>query len=83
MNLSQNPICEKTKSICNYLSAIKLKSDYDVNLSITNDNTPEKDEATHSLTGSSECNLLKLIGAVALISVSACAISSVCSLFKD
>ena len=72
---------EKCKNILREMCAYKLKSDYDMKLSLKKDGENEA-ICSHSASGSSEHNIVKIMTAVAVITLSACAISSACSILS-
>jgi len=76
---SQTQSCRK--NILRELCAYKLKSDYNLKLALKKDGD-NGSMCSHTMSGSSEHNIVKLAAVVAAITVSVCAISSVCSLLS-
>ncbi len=81
--LSENPVVCKAKDACKSLSDLRLKKDYEMTLSLYDKKSPDTPECTHTLKGSSDHSLMKMLAVVGVISITLSAICCVCSLFKD
>lgn len=82
-SLSENPIVCKAKTACKNLSDIRIKNDYNMTVTLYDAKAPETAECSHTMKGSSDHSLMKLLAIVGIVSVVMSAICCVCSLFKD
>lgn len=84
MKLCENPtVCKIKKRLCK-LSRYKLKEQYDVSVSLVNeDETDASETNTHRLSGSVECNLAKLLAILGMVALSLAAIKAICAFFFE
>ena len=80
---SESPIACKAKCALKNLSDIRIKSKYDMSVSLYDAKSPETTECTHVSSGEGDHSLIKLLAVVGVVSVIMSAICCVCSLFKD
>ena len=82
-NILENPIVEKAKCACKSLADIRVKRDYNMTVSLYDAKDPETMESTHTIKGSCDQSLLKMIALAGVVAIALSAICGVCSLFKD
>ena len=80
-NISENPMVKKTCSALKSLSDIRVKNDYNMTVSLYDAKASETPECTHTVKGSSDHSLIKLLAVVGIVAITASAVCGVCSLF--
>ena len=81
-NILENPIVEKAKCACKSLADIRVKQDYNMTVSLYDSKDPEAVECTHTVKGSCDHSLVKMIAVAGVVAVALSAICGVCSLFR-
>jgi len=81
-NICENPMVKKACGAMRSLSDIRIKKDYNMTLSIYDANSSDSPECTHTLKGSSDQSLLKMLAVAGVVAVTVSAVCGVCSLFR-
>lgn len=83
-NICENPMVKKACGAMRSLSDIRIKKDYNMTVSIYDAKTSETPECTHTIKGSSDHSLFKMLAVAGVVAVTVSAVCGVCSLFhKD
>ncbi len=82
-NISENPMVEKAKCACKSLADIRVKQDYNMTVSLYDSKNPDTPECTHTVKGSCDHSLIKMLAVAGIVAVAVSVICGVCSLFRD
>ena len=84
MKLCENQmVCKLKEGLCK-LSKYKLKEDYNISVSLVNEEETDLDEQnTHELHGTVECKLVKLLAILGITALSLAAIKTICAFFFE
>ena len=80
--MSNNYTVCKLRELFKSLSEVRLKSDYNIKLSIYKDESSEAPSSSHSLSGTVKCKILKAAALISLIVVFCSLISSLTSCLR-
>lgn len=84
MKLSENQIVRKLKDGLCKLSKYKIKENYDISVSLVNEEDATFEEQnTHSMKGSVECPLVKLLAIFGVIALTLGAVKAICAFFFE
>ena len=81
-NISENPIVEKAKCACRSLADIRVKQDYNMTVSVYDAKCADKSECTHTIKGSCDHSLVKMLAVAGVVAIVVSAVCGVCSLFR-
>lgn len=82
-NFCDNPICQKMKSACTALCKTRLKGEYSMNISVYNEDTPERTDASHKCEGKIDHALVKLVAVLGALAIFTSLLCGIRSLFRD
>ena len=66
-NLSNSQTVCKIKDLCHKLGKIRLKSEYNVKMSLYKDGNAEAPCCSHSIKGETVCKVVKVLAAISLV----------------
>lgn len=64
------------------LFQLRIRSDYDVNVSVYKDGQASEPSSTHKMSGSCNCKLIKLMAILSIIVLAMCELCTLCTLIR-